>query len=530
MIEMFLIQKFLYATLGATALTGVYKSFKGQSKGAGKLTSTELKNHREMKTLKGDDGLKISKNIRLEEKYDFENVCLIAPTGAGKTTSLFLNNLLDNKIGGSLIVTDPKGELYELTSGYQKNVCKRKVYKIDFTDIKHSERYNILENCKDSEEVIQLASTLLMNGSLSIELVTGKKAGGVEWIQMSESLLASMLLYVYELEKPFNTIEFALQLLLTLNEKQIKFLIENSKNLSAIGQYNIFAMVAGADRTEASIKITLSTNMKLFMNKDVNSISCDSTFDIAKFREEESILYVIYPERKAPYLAPFIAPLFSQFIDKLLDVYKKGSSLPVHLFFDEFGNVGMISNMPTNVSTCRVREMGFIVCLQSLSQMKQIYGLDNSNSIMNNLKTKIVLEGVTDMDTLRYISNICGNTEVRTRSESYSGDKKTVSYSNKEVKIFDEGEIRTLESGKAIIVCSNKMPIVDKVEYYYKTDLAKNVEEEVEYKAYEMPKYDISKEVSKKQKEINEDLDSQKRKYNKKDKNNQILDDILGIG
>ena len=494
--ELGMMTQFLYYTLGLVTTGGLYASVVKLINKPEKLANNDIKNYKELNGVTGEGGLKLSKNVTLKQKYDFEGVCMIGSTGSGKTTSLFLNNLLDNEIRGSFIITDPKGELYELTSGYQRDICGRKVYKIDFGNTDYSERYNLLANCKNSEEVIQLASNLLLNGALSIELASGKKVGGIEWIQMAEPLLASVLLYVKDLEKPFNTIEFALQLILNLNNSQLKGLITKSKNIDAITQFDIFMMVGNADRTEGSIKITLASNMKLFTTKDVNKISIDTTFNIEDFRREESILYIIYPERKSTYLAPFVAPLFSQLIDRLLDSYNC-KSIPAHIMFDEFANVGMLSNMSTNVATVRSRKVSITICIQGITQLYQIYGEHNTKAILNNLKTKIVLPSVTDIDTLNYISNLCGVKEISVKSVSYSEQKQSSNYSKTKKKLFEDGELRTLTDNTALIVSGNKMPVIDEVAPYYKTELKSNVFEPVKYVKYSGYAYNIKSEIEK---------------------------------
>lgn len=490
--EFNLINQFLYASLGLITAGGVVSTFQKYKVKPNKLANNELKDYKEIDS--GEDGMKISKNIQLKLKNDFDGILLAGPTGSGKTTSLFLNNLLDNKTIGSFIVTDPKGELYELTSGYQKNICKREVYKIDFNNIDYSERYNLLEGCRNTEEVIQLASNLLMNGALSIELSSGKKAGGVEWVQMAEPLLASILIYVWKLERPFNTIEFALQLILNLDTSQLKSLIEFSKNIDALTQFNIFKTVGGADRTEGSIKITLATNMKLFTTKDINKISNFTTFNIEKFREAPSVLYVIYPERKSSYLAPFIAPFFTQIIDKLLDNYNN-KSLPIHLLFDEFGNIGMLNNMSINAATVRSRKISIVACLQSITQLYQVYGLNNAKAILNNLKTKILLPGISDIETINYISNLCGNTEINTKSESHNKDNKSISYSKTKRKLFEDGELRTLGDNQALIIFNNKMPVLDMIEPYYENESINNVIKPISYRKFSFRYKNIKEEI-----------------------------------
>lgn len=490
--EFVLINYFLYGALGVCGISaGAILLGKDKTE---KLANNRIINPKGLKEVLGEDGLNLTKNIRLKKEKDYEGICLIGPTGAYKTSTLFMNNLLDDKIQGSIIVTDPKGELFEKTSGYQEEVCKRKVYKLDFMDVARSEKYNLLENCKSEEEVIALASTLLVNGALSIELMTSKKTGGAEWIMMAEPLFASVLLYVKDFKKPFNTVEFALSLLTNLKTSQLEKLIKNSGNLAAETQFLIFMQVGGADRTEGSIRITLATNTKLFTDRTVNKINGDTTFNIEDFRSEESILYIIYPERKSSYLAPFIAPFFSQIMDKSLDNYSN-KSLPIHFMFDEFGNLGMLNNFSINAATVRSRKISLSVCLQSISQLYQIYGNNSSKSILNNLKTKIVLPGITDVETLNYISTLCGFKEIEVKSKSQSGGKSSYSTSKTKRKIFEEGELRTLPKKQALIITDNKMPVLDDLEPYFETEKESLIIDPAKYKTLNSSYVYIKEEI-----------------------------------
>lgn len=469
------------------------------------LAKSKFKDSQELNNNLGNDGLRISKTIQLTEKTDMEGVVIFGSTGSGKTTSFFFPNLLSNDLKGSIIVTDPKGELYELTSKYQQDVCKRKVYKMDLMNPDYSEKYNLLENCKDSTEVLQLASSLLFNGSLSVELATGKKAGGIEWIQMAEPLLAAALFYVKTLEYPYNNIEFAFQLLITLDSEKLGLLFQQSKDLDCMTQFNIFKQVGGADRTEGSVKITLSSNMKLFTDRNINKIASKTTFNIEKFREEPSILYISYPERKSSYLAPFTAPFFSQIIDKLLDSHNKKSN-PIHLLFEEFCNIGSLNNMSINCSTVRSRKISISICLQSITQLFQVYGKDNAMSILNNLKTKIILPGMNDIETLKYIATLCGDTEISTRNISINNKDNNVSesYHKQRRKLFEDGELRTLEDNEMLVLVANKQPILDLQEVYYReskyTDNVSDKPVKVEKRYSYMT--DLNKELEKIKKDL----------------------------
>ncbi|MBU3107122.1 type IV secretory system conjugative DNA transfer family protein [Clostridium gasigenes] len=473
-----------------------------------KLSNNEIKDHREAKKLVGDDGLILSNNIQLKEKIDFEGIGVFGATGSGKTTKFFVPNLLSNNIKGSIIVTDPKGELYKLTSKYQENVCGREVYKIDLTNPNYSYKYNLLENCKDIQEVLQLSSSLLYNGSLSLELQTGKKAGGIEWVQMAEPLLSAALLYAKDLKYPFNNVEFAFQLILTLDTEQLQLLIEKSKNIDAMTQFNIFMQVSGADRTEGSIKITLASNLKAFTDKNINTVNSKTNIYIERFRKKKSILYISYPERKASYYSPFVAPLFNSIIDKLLDSYN-ADSLPISMLFEEFANIGMLNNLSSILATSRSREVSFTLCLQSISQLFQIYGQYNTKSILNNLKTKILLPGCSDLDTINYISSLCGNIEVNTMTRSKSGNNETKSYSKIKRKMFEDGELRTLDDDKALIVMANNQAILDSVEMYFENEeYVMNIfEDQVKMREDKLTLVSINAELKKLKVELAAELD-----------------------
>jgi type IV secretion system protein VirD4 len=233
----------LFTMLSGGALVGgemLAYYLKNNLKKVDKLANGHLIKPKDIRNILGSDGLILAKDVQLKRKYDYEGSVTFGSTGAGKSTGFFIPNLLCNNIQGSIVVTDPKEELFNLTSWYQENICGRKVLKFSPLEPTASEQYNLLAECKDNSEVLELASSLLFNGSLSIELTTGKKCGGVEWVQMAEPLFSASLLYCKGLEYPYNTIEFAFQLLITLNTEQLDSLFMNSNNYDCITQWNIF--------------------------------------------------------------------------------------------------------------------------------------------------------------------------------------------------------------------------------------------------------------------------------------------------
>ena len=77
--------------------------------------------------------------------------------------------------------------------------------------------------------------------------------------------------------------------------------------------------------------------------------------------------------------------------------------VPVHLFLDEFANVGVVPHFETTISLARGRGVGIWLGIQSLSQLEARYGKANAQTILTNCATKIALCGL-DVETAEYFS------------------------------------------------------------------------------------------------------------------------------
>ena len=253
----------IFTMLGGSGLVAgeiVAQYIKYRKNQVEKLAKSKLGTIKSIDSKMGDDGLIINNQVQLKENYDFEGSIILGPTGAGKSTNLFFTNLLQNNIRGSIVVFDVKGELYEKTSYYQQRVCGRKVIRFAPLDPVNSERFNLLENCKTAQEVVELASCLLMNGSLYFRIQTGGKADDANWLNMAKPLLAAAMFFAKEQDAPYNTIEYAIELLLNCEFKVLENLFNSDKyinNRNLHRQWSIFKMVTAIAGLESG-NITLN--------------------------------------------------------------------------------------------------------------------------------------------------------------------------------------------------------------------------------------------------------------------------------
>lgn len=430
--------------------------------------------------LTGKDGFIISKNIQLSEKACYEHILVVGPTGAGKSTTLFFPTLLSNVLpqNSSIIICDPKGELYKKTAWYQRQLGREPILFAPL-DPQHSLKYNPLEQCRDVTEVRELAQSLLMNGSLAVEIATGRKSNDVVWINMAQPLWTALLLYCKEKGRPMNTISEAFKLLINHDEEELDAILSNASEDVQM-QYKIFQSAQGAQAAIGSIKITLTTNIQVMTDPYLIETTRNSEFNPEILRHKPTALYIMYPEAKANYVSPFMACFYSQLINRIIEEFEEDNPkyLPVFVLFDEFCNIGMLNNFSQNIATIRSRKISCTICLQSITQLYQLYGKANALSILNNSKVKLIMPGLSDLESLNYASSLCGfkketiasyseSSSISHGRESTNSSSSSWSYSVQRVKRYEPDEIRTLPDKTTLIIAHNKKPLEDAQNIYY---------------------------------------------------------------
>ncbi|PDZ94794.1 hypothetical protein CON36_31910 [Bacillus cereus] len=415
----------------------------------------------EFKGITGNDGLPIGKTFRLSEKKSFEHYALVGPTGSGKSVSYFIPTLLQLPAHASVVVTDPKGELFQKTAQHALNQGKNVIVFSPFKD--KTMKYNPLSLCRNASEVRELAQVLLANGNAAIEQLTGTKSGGSEWTNMATPLLVAFLLFVYELEAPDNTVAKALELITENDLETLKLLIEDSTP-EAQQQMNIFLQSAESEKTASSIKTVLATSLQMFTDPMIQELTSLNEIDPKTLREQPTHLYVMVPEHKSAFMSPLMSPFYSQLMNHLLET---GKGSPIYFLLDEFANIGVIPNIDIILAICRSRDMSVSLGIQSVNQLKQRYN-EAANTILDNLKTKAFLPGLS-YDSAEYASKMLGFKEIKSISTSFSKkNDNSYSVSAQKRELMTPDEVRRLPDETILIISDNRNAYMDKQSRYYK--------------------------------------------------------------
>lgn len=437
-----------------------------------------IQDRRALMPILGKDGFVLGRRTRLRLQKSFEHLALIGPTGSGKSTTFFIPNLMELESGLSAVVTDPKGELYWKTA---PDLRKRGFNPIRLAPFERAHPgYNPLAVAQGYAEIKEVAQLILMNGGLAFE-TQGKSGGDSTWLNMSLPLLVAAFLYEKEVNPDCPLIGDALDKILYLSMEEMERLFDRY-HLSR-REYALFKQAAGSEKILASIKMTISANMQLFMDDKVLEFSHCNDIQPRDLRYglngdgKPVVLFVSVPETKSLYAAPLMAVLYQQLLQRLQDI---SEGMPVLFFLDEFANIGIIPIIDTVAATARSRNMGLAIGLQGVEQLKQKYGEDKADNLLNNLKTKIFLSGLS-LTSCEYASSFCGTATIEQEnvSRSFLGllpDKKMKSYAERSVMTPDE--VRRLDPNKALIISDYlEAALIDKVVYYKETKYKGRVRE-----------------------------------------------------
>lgn len=440
----------------------------------------------DLKGLTGPDGFTLSKRIRLSKEKSYEHVMVLGPTGSGKSSSFFIPNLLDLDGTHSVVITDPKGEMHELTTPYLEslgyNIIKLEPLRPDRNDF----FYNPLAVVDDATAVREMAQLILTNGNKAVEISTGSSSGGAEWINMSIPLLAASFAYVKEFGKT-QSIPEAIDIILNSDLKTMDAMFKKCPD--AYKLFLIFKSSSESEKTVSSIKSVLTTNVQLFTDPKVAAFVTaplvynadgkkvpdnERLFDPKILRKKPTALFVCVPEAKSTMMMPLMSVFFTQLLDVTME-HKDGC--PILYMLDEFANIGVIPSIATVTATARSRRIGISVGIQGVEQLKRNYGDENASDIMNNLKTKMIYSGLTG-NSAQYVSDLAGVTTIETKSYStqsgagqdvisgmFAGQNVQRSGTRRELMTPDE--VRRMPEEQVLIIAHNRNPVFDDKNSYY---------------------------------------------------------------
>ena len=383
-------------------------------------------------------GLLKSKPVILPENTNIpnRNVFIVGSPGSGKTQSYILTNIIFER-NRSMVITDPKGEIFESTAKLKKQQGYE-VRLINFKEMLVSDRYNPIDYITKEVEAEQVANTIVINS------MQGQKLDF--WTKAEIALLKTLLLYV-KYETPAEANLANVKRILTTHgstpEDMDEFFSYLEPEHPAFSAYQIVRMAS--DKVRDSIFVSLAITLSKFDANDVRKFTETSDFLLDDIGKRKMIVYVVLPVADSTW-EPLTANFFTQMFQRLYDVADRNFNklpVPVNLFLDEFPNLGKIPGYEEILATCRSYGISSSTIIQSIGQLIDKYSREKAEAIIGNCSLRYLL-GVGDKLTSEYFSDLIGKTTIRTQSSSVSknakggSDSKSDSYTGRNLLTPDE--------------------------------------------------------------------------------------------
>ena len=408
---------------------------------------------------------------------------VIGGTGSGKTQNLVLPTININSKSidkPSMIITDPKGELYQeqktllTTQGYQ-------VLALNLRDVTASIAWNplamiyqqfktmLLSNNK--QEQLQLKVAIQSDiQDLTKTLFTTKKQEDPFWTNSGALITEAIIMAMLEdaqiaIEKtnddkittltqvlPLKKFNLATVAVIASMQKEMIAWLKNREDTS-LAKITASQVLHGESKTLSSVLMTMSTYLAIFKNDFIRNLTCNNDLNFDDFITKPTALFIIVPDENHNYylfIALLISQLYKFLVGKANNNENNKLTRPVYFLCDEFGNVPTVANLDAIITVARSRNIFFQLILQDLKQLTSKYGQEKANVIFTNCSLHIFLQTI-DLETAERYSKMIGDATVLQISTSGKTGNK-----NK-----DKNQSETL-TGHRLILASDLMKLAPK--------------------------------------------------------------------
>jgi len=415
-------------------------------------------------------GVALMNNGKIMYVDNGENHTLvIGATASGKTTAIVdpLVNSLAKK-GESMIITDPKGEIYKNHCNYLKSKGYN-VLVLNFRDPSLGSAWNplslpyLLYKAGNHDK----STELLDDVALNIITDPNSKADPF-WAASAADYFAGISLGLFEdadeNQINLNTISYMSSVgeekFTTSNYIKEYFTLKGEDSSA----YTFASNTINAPQdTKGSILSVFRQKIRLFASKeDLSEMLSHTDFDLRNIGNEKTAIFMVIHDEKTTYHA--LATIFiKQCYETLVDfAYKQpNGKLPYRTNFilDEFANMPALKDVTSMVTAARSRSIRFTFIIQNFAQLVKVYGKDDSETIKSNCGNLIYLL-TTELAALEEISKLCGDSKAKGKDAEKVNSVPLVSVS----------DLQRLKMNEAIILKTRLNPFKTKFTPGYKID------------------------------------------------------------
>lgn len=419
---------------------------------------------------------------------------ILGTTGSGKSESIVKPMVkLLAKNGQSMIIADPKGELYSDTS----EELKKRGYNIivlNFRDPQKGNSWNPLTLPYRFYKAgnIDKATELLDDVALNI-LQDPNNKNDPFWEKSAADYFSGLAMGLFQDAKEEEVNLNSINLMSTVGEERFgasHYINEYFKMKGESSSAYILASgtINSPSDTKGGILSTFRQKIRTFSSREfLSEMLSYSNFDMAKIGQEKTAVYMIIHDEKTTYHS-LLTIFIKQCYETLVDVANEnGGKLPIRTNFilDEFANMPPLKDVGSMVSAARSRDIRLTFIIQNFAQLADVYGKEVAEVIKGNCNNLIYLLS-TEMAALEEISKICGEVKSKEKDKTASTPLITVT------------DLQKFKMGEALLLRSRKYPFRTKLKADFEINWGMEKKEGVlpEREKREVELFDLKKFVS----------------------------------
>lgn len=391
---------------------------------------------------------------------------IIGATGSGKTQCVVFPAIkVLAKAGESMVLTDPKGELYETTSEMLRNYGYNVII-LNFRDPQKGNAWNPMNlpyklyKEGNSDKAVELLDDLALN-----ILYDEKNTGDPFWEKSAADYFSGLALGLFEDATEEQVNLNSMNLMSTLGEEKhnrTNYIKEyfDMKDPAKPAYVNASGTVYAPEETKGGVLSTFKQKIKLFSSRDnLSEMLAYSDFDMKDIGRKKTAVFMIVQDEKKT-LHPLATIFIKQCYETLIDVAQEaGGHLPYRTNFilDEFANMPPLKDVTTMVTAARSRHIRFDFIIQNFAQLTKVYGKEDAETIKGNCNILYLIS--SELQALEELSKMCGEVKSKDKEKTSSTPLVTVS------------DLQRMPMGQVIWLRLRMMPFKTKLAYNWKMEL-----------------------------------------------------------
>ncbi|WP_117196079.1 type IV secretory system conjugative DNA transfer family protein [Rhizobium terrae] len=403
---------------------------------------------------------------RILRRKDDRHHLIIGPTRSGKGVGYVIPNAL--MFPGSMIVTDLKGEIFDLTAAYRKTQGHQVFLFSPGAPKTH--RWNPLDFVR-SDRGSRTIDIQNMAAILIPETVGSENA---VWQGTAQQVIAGVISYVLESGhyrnrrnlgevNAFFNAGVDLQVLM-------KLVKETETDLSRFTTDSFNAYISLNERAARSALLDIQKALAPFRNERVVAATAVTDMDIASLQRRPVTIYLAPNITDMTILRPLLTLFVQQVMDLLTREYDP-TALPVYFLLDEFRQLKKMDEILNKLPYVAGYGIKMAFVIQDLKNIDEIYGETSRHSLLGNCGLQLIL-GANDQATAEYASRALGKRTIRYQSESRTLElvgipRRTKVEQIRERDLMMPQEVRQMPEDRAVLLVEGQRPIfAGKVKYY----------------------------------------------------------------